>query len=37
MADLDEAIAKQQRLYNHETSRQADTYLSEKEKMLKIK
>ena len=32
MADLDEAIAKQQRLYNHETSRQADTYLSENDK-----
>ena len=32
MANLDEAIAKQQRLYNHETSRQADTYLSENDK-----
>ena len=32
MADLDEAIAKQQRLYNQETSRQADTYLSENDK-----
>ena len=32
MANLDEAIAKQQRLYNQETSRQADTYLSENDK-----
>ena len=32
MAGLDEAIAKQQRLYNYETSRQADTYLSENDK-----